>query len=116
MDTTTAEERRSMIDNVSLDEAQTAIGILIDAAEAHASCYDDDPRECIKTDVMNAFYAGVAWQGNQGAQAVPHADKLAGSYSTIYNYLLDKAKSAGFGSVSQAIAAAAAAQEGAPKE
>lgn len=31
---------------------------LIDAAEEYATSYDDDPRECIKADVMNAFYQG----------------------------------------------------------
>jgi hypothetical protein len=39
---------------------------LIDAAEEHASAYDDDDRECIKTDVMNAFYAGTAWHAEHG--------------------------------------------------
>jgi hypothetical protein len=104
-----------MIDNVSPEEAEAAIGILIEAAESHASCYDDDPRECIKTDVMNAFYAGVAWQGNQAPQAVPQADRMSGRYAVIYNHLLDEAKKAGFKSVSDAIAAAAA-QKGAPQE
>ena len=33
---------------------------LIDAAVAYATQYDDDDRECIKTDVINAFYAGAA--------------------------------------------------------
>lgn len=37
-------------------------GLLIAAAEAHASAYDDDPREGIKADLLNAFYAGTAWQ------------------------------------------------------
>jgi hypothetical protein len=104
-----------MIDNVSPEEAEAAIGILIDAAESHASCYDDDPRECIKTDVMNAFYAGVAWQKNQEPQAVPQADRTSGTYAGIYNSLLAKAKEAGFISVNHAIAAAAA-QKGAPQE
>lgn len=31
---------------------------LIQAAEAYAAKYNDDPRDCIKTDVLNAFYAG----------------------------------------------------------
>ena len=31
----------------------------IDAAEEYASDYNDDTREAIKTDVMNAFYAGI---------------------------------------------------------
>lgn len=32
----------------------------IAAAEERAALYDDDPRQDIKTDVMNAFYAGTA--------------------------------------------------------
>lgn len=31
----------------------------IDAAEARAAMYDGDDRECIKADVMNAFFAGA---------------------------------------------------------
>lgn len=34
---------------------------LIDAAEAHATSYDDDSRDCIKTDVINAFFAGSTY-------------------------------------------------------
>jgi hypothetical protein len=34
---------------------------LIDAAEERAKFYDDDDRECIKADVMNAFFAGAAY-------------------------------------------------------
>mgnify|MGYP003576146538 CR=1 FL=1 len=34
---------------------------LIDAAEEHAKLYDGDPREDIKTDVLNSFYAGAAF-------------------------------------------------------
>lgn len=34
---------------------------LIDAANARAALYEGDDRECIKTDVMNAFYAGAEW-------------------------------------------------------
>lgn len=37
---------------------------LIDAAEAYAVLYDDDDRDCIKTDVMNAFFAGHAYRVN----------------------------------------------------
>lgn len=40
---------------------------LMDAAEEHATAYDDDDRDCIKTDVMNAFYAGAAWHAAQSA-------------------------------------------------
>ncbi len=35
---------------------------LIDAADKHAQNYAGDPRDCIKTDVLNAFYAGAKWQ------------------------------------------------------
>lgn len=39
------------------------LGALIEAAEHHAEAYDGDDRECIKTDVINAFFAGAAfWQ------------------------------------------------------
>lgn len=38
---------------------------LIDAAEAHADSYKDDDRECIVTDVMNAFYAGAKFAEDQ---------------------------------------------------
>lgn len=33
--------------------------VLIAAAEAHAAAYEDDDRQDIKTDVLNAFYAGA---------------------------------------------------------
>lgn len=36
-------------------------GDLIAAAEHHAQAYADDDRECITTDVINAFYAGADW-------------------------------------------------------
>jgi hypothetical protein len=39
--------------------AQHSDDATIDAAEALASLYDGDDRQDIKTDVMNAFYAGV---------------------------------------------------------
>jgi hypothetical protein len=38
------------------------VGAQIDKAEEIASNYDDDDRKDIKTDVMNAFYAGVKWR------------------------------------------------------
>jgi hypothetical protein len=38
---------------------------LIDAAEKCAEDYADDPRECIQTDVMNAFYQGAAWHASR---------------------------------------------------
>jgi hypothetical protein len=34
----------------------------IKRAEEIADLYKDDDRPCIKTDVMNAFYRGVAWR------------------------------------------------------
>lgn len=49
--------------NVTPTDAYT--DALIDAAEEHASAYDDDERECIKTDVMNAFYQGAAWHASR---------------------------------------------------
>jgi len=40
-------------------EAQPeAQGAVIAAAEQYASAYDGDNRECIKTDVLNGFFAG----------------------------------------------------------
>ena len=35
---------------------------LMDAAESHAESYEGDDRQDIKTDVMNAFFAGAKWQ------------------------------------------------------
>jgi antitoxin HicB len=40
---------------------------LIDAATEYAKSYEDDDRECIQTDVMNAFYQGSAWRQKQDA-------------------------------------------------
>lgn len=40
-------------------QAEPDAGQLIDAAESYASAYDGDDRPAIKTDVMNAFYAGA---------------------------------------------------------
>lgn len=39
-------------------DQKICIDSLINAAEDHATAYEDDDRECIKTDVINAFYAG----------------------------------------------------------
>lgn len=44
---------------------------LIDAAERYAASYDDDERELIKTDVLNAFYAGANWQRVLGGPEQP---------------------------------------------
>lgn len=40
--------------------ADDATQVDIEAAERRAALYEDDPRQDIKTDVMNAFYAGIA--------------------------------------------------------
>jgi hypothetical protein len=48
---------------------------IIDAANERAALYDGDDRECIKTDVMNAFYAGVEF-ARQAASAAPVADPV----------------------------------------
>lgn len=37
------------------------LGHLVKAAETHAAAYDGDDREQIKTDVLNAFYAGASY-------------------------------------------------------
>lgn len=49
-------------------QAGTDTARLIGAAEKHAEAYDDDPRDCIKTDVMNGFYAGAAWHAARVGQ------------------------------------------------
>lgn len=49
----------------------------MNAAEAQAALYDDDDRECIKTDVMNSFYAGIAYAREQSA-----AEKLTTTFPT----------------------------------
>lgn len=46
---------------------------LIKAAEELASNYDEDDRQDIKTDVMNAFYAGAKFMSERDAQ---HAKDL----------------------------------------
>ena len=38
---------------------------LIDAAEEYAERYDGDERPDVKTDVLNAFYAGAYYEKNQ---------------------------------------------------
>lgn len=63
---------------------------LIDAANARAALYDDDDRPCIKTDVMNAFYAGAEFakraspadQGEDARDAVML--ELLESYEAIF--------------------------------
>lgn len=52
---------------------------IIDAAEQRAALYDNDGRECIKTDVMNAFYAGVEYA--RAALASQPAAAQAGQWS-----------------------------------
>lgn len=46
------------------------VDAMIDAAEERAAMYDGDNRAFIKTDVMNAFYAGADWQRKQSAPRV----------------------------------------------
>lgn len=41
---------------------EALIGQDIVAAERHATLYEGDDRECIKTDVINSFYAGIAYE------------------------------------------------------
>jgi hypothetical protein len=61
--------------------AELALETLTAAAEKHASAYAGDDRECIVTDVLNAFYAGAkyaahaqekaaATRGNTGLETV----------------------------------------------
>jgi hypothetical protein len=40
---------------------------LVEAAEIFADLYEGDERQDIKTDVMNAFFAGAEWQRKQGS-------------------------------------------------
>jgi hypothetical protein len=46
---------------------------LIDAAQAQAALYDGDSREGIKTEVMNAFYAGAKFVSEAPATPRPAA-------------------------------------------
>jgi hypothetical protein len=62
-------------------------GLLIDAAEKHATAYDGDDRDCIKTDVINAFYAGAefarrAQPEGEAPQAESYARYFAGNEAT----------------------------------
>lgn len=52
---------------------------LSDAAASHAALYEEDDRQDIKTDVINAFCAGATWEC-----ARSHLDK--GSKSTLDDY------------------------------
>lgn len=45
----------------------------IDAAEKQAALYDGDDRECIKTDVMNSFYAGITYERKRAAEGATPA-------------------------------------------
>lgn len=49
---------------------------LMDAAEKIADLYEDDDRQDIKTDVMNAFYAGAAFASQPSAQRSAEAMPL----------------------------------------
>lgn len=46
---------------------------IIDAAEKRAENYNDDDRQDIKTDVMNAFYAGVEFARSRTVTTAPAA-------------------------------------------
>ncbi len=48
---------------------------LIEAAEVYASGYDDDDREDVKTDVLNAFYQGAAYGENCADQRIKVLEK-----------------------------------------
>jgi len=48
---------------------------LIDAAEAYADKYDGDERPDVKTDVLNAFYAGAEF-GNKHASDIHTLSEL----------------------------------------
>lgn len=56
---------------------------LISAAEERAAMYDGDERDCIKTDVINAFFAGADWQCRR--VIVRAADKLDSSINSQFN-------------------------------
>jgi hypothetical protein len=61
----------------------TELERLIDAAEKHAESYDGDDRQDIKTDVMNAFYAGAKWQ-SENLEQEPVADWKKAEYESEY--------------------------------
>jgi hypothetical protein len=51
-----------MTDTTASSELPPAEAALIDAAADHAAVYADDDRPCITADVMNAFFAGAAFE------------------------------------------------------
>lgn len=56
---------------------------LIDAAELHARAYDDDDRDCIKTDVINAFFAGAAYQAKRNRAEYGRPSKPPSEWTAI---------------------------------
>lgn len=62
------------------DELQA---LTIKAAEAHASSYEDDDRIDIKTDVLNAFYAGVAFMQSQVKNIKPEANPASSKVNAV---------------------------------
>jgi hypothetical protein len=58
---------------------------LIDAAEEYATSYDDDDRDCIKTDVMNAFFAGAAYT-IQRMEHIGWRIKIDGEWTNVKSF------------------------------
>ena len=69
--TTELEQDSSLADGKSA--FNDGLGHTIDAAEYYADQYEGDDRQDIKTDVLNAFYAGVEF-----SKKLRHNDKLRG--------------------------------------
>lgn len=55
--------------NSANEQGLTPQSALIDAAEKYAEKYDGDDRECIRNDVLNAFYAGAKFAAAQKPDA-----------------------------------------------
>ena len=49
----------------------------VDAGWKHAEAYDDDDRQDIKTDVFNAFQAGVTWERRRALAAAAAPEEAA---------------------------------------
>lgn len=58
---------------------------LISAAEERAAMYDGDERDCIKTDVMNAFFAGADWQCRRAIFIAKQSEPVA----WLYDFTID---------------------------
>lgn len=63
---------------------------LIRAAIERAALYDDDKRQDIKTDVMNAFYAGAAFAESQASTTGEHGREAHDIAAKIVKALLGK--------------------------